>query len=82
MFASPWSAMRPRIVSPPLPMILPIFTGATWIVLDRGTEAGSGFGSEIPRFAISPNTWSRASRACDSAAPSVSLFNPRLLTSS
>ena len=82
MFDRPWSAMRPLIVSPPLPMMEPRADAGTSMARDRGTDGGSSPGASVPRAAISRSTWSRASLACSSAAPSVLALSPRLLTSS
>ena len=70
-----------RIVSPPLPMTLPIFSVSIWIALIRGAYGDSSRAARDRLDHLAEDTCGRASRACVRASRRMSNVTPVILMS-
>ena len=75
------SSSRPRIVSPPLPMMRPIWSESIFTVTTCGAYGESSVRGSEMAFAMLSRIDSRASRACASACRSRSAETPVILMS-
>ena len=73
-----YSSESARIVSPPLPMTIPIFSGSIWIDVIRGAYGESSSRGEemtsfiVPRMNVRPSfAWARASRRMSNVTPEI-----------
>ena len=75
------SSVMPRMVSPPLPITSPIWSGLIWIEKMRGAHSLSSLRGSAIASSILPRMWSRALRACSSASVRISNVTPVILMS-